>query len=184
MSDLSRRYAQAFYELAVENGQEEVFFSQLQVVKKALLDEEPIKAFFQWPLISGVEKEKLVKKVILDQGFHKYVQSFILFLIRKNRVLLLEEIIFCYQFYQDAKKGLLRGSLESTKLLTEEEKKEFEEALSGIVKKKVSLSQKQNLQFGGGVLVKLQGRVFNDTILFHLERLNKKLNTKVEQLWN
>ena len=184
MSELSRRYAKAFYELALESGKEKDFFQQLQFVKQVLFEDPQVKVFFQWPLVKAFEKEELFKKAISGRGLHVYVESFVLFLIKKNRFMLFEEIISCYQFYRDIKKGLLRGTLEGAKLLEEGEKKEFEEVLSKMTKKKVILSQKQNSNCVGGVLVKIQGRVFNDTVLFHLEKLNKQFNRRVEQLWN
>ncbi|MDE0120094.1 MAG: ATP synthase F1 subunit delta [Bdellovibrionales bacterium] len=177
MSLVAYNYARALKE-NFKKEQEEDFFSFLKELKelKKVLDLSEIKAFFISPVIPVKEKKEGLKKIFEKFTFDKLICSFLLFLLDKKRWKELNAILACLTDIENQMKGVLLAEVESVEPLSPDLQKSLEKTLEGFFGKKIFLTEKKASQkIIGGLRVRAQGFIFDDTLLFHLTQMKNQI---------
>ena len=87
---VSKEYAKAIFEIALENKKEDQYLELLKMVLKTLDKNEDFKKILNSPFVSGAEKEDIINNVFreIDEDF----LHFLFVLIKNQRFYLIEEI--------------------------------------------------------------------------------------------
>ncbi len=176
--NLARRYANALFLTAKENNEEEVVYNELKVFADAF-NETEITEFFANPVNSLSSQVAVIKKLTDGLKMSETLKNFIHLLSEKNRVQLVAEIIESYQNLIDEKNGVTRGEVISSHMLTPQEREKIEDIVSKKTKKRVILTYKEDANLLGGLIAKVGGYTFDDTLTMHLGRLNEDLRRRV-----
>ena len=174
-TEVSSRYASALYDLALESNTQDNIFAELRAVKKLFEKEVEIKNFISSVLVKPSDKEEAIKKAITDKGLSKETESFLLLLAKKNRLSLFDDIVGAYQDRADADHGVTRGTVQTTTVLSPEERHNVEKFVSEATGKKVILTYTEEPSLIGGLTVQVGSYKFDDTLASHLRRLKEEL---------
>lgn len=200
--EIADRYGQAFYMLVKEQGQKKHIqidlilkdFQQLQVILK-----QPIKAqgqishnlfdLLSSPLLSLREKTSFMDKVFQTQtSFGNQPESpyidlsqvtldFLKFLLYKNRIANILDIIKAFQDQHDLSQNRVRGHVFSYQDLTSEEKTQIEMAISKRLQKQVCFEYSKDLSLLGGILVKVGSLFFDGSLSHQLNLLRQQVTS-------
>ena len=127
LSEVSQRYAKAFYELVASKGQTDVVLNDFRIFLQGLtessMEQKTSKVFDRYqkskiftllsgPLLTIEQKRKLIDDVFgVEQGLVSAVSiDFLKFLLHKNRIDNILEIITAFRNRHDRQENLIRGS--------------------------------------------------------------------------
>ena len=178
MREVSLRYANALYDLSSCSGKQSLILSELKALENLFVKDKEVQEFFASPLIKDVEKENVLKKSVKDKGLSEDVSNFVLILAQKGRMSIFSEVILSFQERSDKANGIVRGEVMSANPLSQEEKQEIQNVISGVIKKKVILTYIEDPNLIGGLVATVGSYTFNDTLTSHLTRLNDDLKRR------
>lgn len=192
LTEVSQRYAKAFYELVSSKDQVDVVLKDfkvfLQVFTESSIEEKTsellgrhqkskIFTLLSGPLLTIEQKRQLIDDIFGLQESRVSVISidFLKFLLHKNRIGHILEIIGAFSDKHDRQENLIRGQVFTHSDLTVEERAEVEKAMSERLNKQVSFKYFKRPSLLGGVLIKLDGWLFDGTISNQLVMLKEHL---------
>ncbi len=178
VSNIAKRYSQAIFEISQNKSNTEQVFKELKALKEAFSGEE-INSFFTNPTVGRQDKMDCAQKIVKEFQFSEEVKSFLLMLAENNRLSILENIVEEFQFFNDQAHSVTRGEVTSSHVLTPEEREQIETIVSKKTNKRVILTYKEDPKLIGGLIAKVDGYTFDDTITMHLNRLNEDLKRRV-----
>ena len=178
-SELALRYASALYSISKEKGSQDATFAELKALNELIQKNKDIKLFLESPLYKAADKEKSLSASLENQKISDDVKNFVLVLARKNRLSIFSEVLSAFEAQRDREHGVTRGSVESTGVLSAEERKEVDKFVSEATNKKVILSYSENPDLIGGLVARVGSYTFDDSLSSHLNRLKDQLNRSV-----
>ncbi|MCB0369290.1 MAG: ATP synthase F1 subunit delta, partial [Bdellovibrionales bacterium] len=167
-------YAKALYAISKESGSLSNIQAQLLSLSEALND-QGIRDFINNPDITLSQKKTTINKVLESVKLASEVKSFVNLLIDRKRVTLLPEIATVFGDIVDNDNGVTRGSVISAKPLTDEALASLENKITQVLKKKIVLTAKEDPSMIAGVVAKVGGWTFDDSLETHLKNLNEEL---------
>lgn len=172
ISAVAKKYSLALVSSSDSNV--EKVLSELFAFAGVLAADSSLENFFANPVISSDEKFKVLDLAVAK--FSGTTVGFIKTLIENKRVTSLPGIISGVQELLDEKKGISRGRVLSAQALGEELKKNLEEKIQAVVKRKIELSYDTNPGLMGGVVAHVGGWTFDDTLETQINKINDDLN--------
>lgn len=173
-SEVSKRYAKALFAVSKESGSLDKINSQLGALKLLLAD-SGVKSFLGDPKISTENKKNALSLSLNGKGVLPEIVKFIELLVLKKRITQLPEIVEAYETIIDTEAGLTRGVVLSAKPLSKESVQSLEAKISGILKKKIVLTNKEDASLIGGVVANVGGWTFDDSLETHLANISHNL---------
>ena len=192
LTEVSQRYAKAFYELVASKDQVDIVLKDfkmfLQVLTESSMEQETdgvsdryqkskIFTLLSGPLLTIEQKRRLIDDVFgVQQGLVSAISvDFLKFLLHKNRIDNILEIITAFRDRHDRQKNLIRGQVFSYYDLSTEERVQVEKAMADRLKKQVDFKYFKRPSFLGGILIRLDGLLFDGTIANQLVMLKEHL---------
>jgi len=173
LSPAARRYAKALFLSTQEKGEVAKVSEGVKALGKICGQPEVAKALVD-PRLGGPAKLQLVQQGL--EAPHPLVQGLLEVLKRKKRLSLLPEIPVAFGQYQDDSEGRLRGTLEASHPISDEEHAALEATFSQSTGKQVSLTASVNASLLGGVCVTLAGTRYDGSAKGRLEQYRSKLS--------
>lgn len=169
-------------------------FRKLQaILKQPIKDQSQISYNFfdllSSPLLSLKEKTSFIDKVFqtqMDKGnqpgyphieLSQITLDFLKFLLYKNRIANILDIIKAFQDQYDLSQNRVRGHVFSYLDLTSEEKTQIEVAISKRLQKQVCFEYSKDLSLLGGVLVKVGSLLFDGSLSHQLNLLRQQVTS-------
>ena len=177
MSYIASTYARAF---KGHFGPEETenFFSCVKELDQlnTALNQSEIKSFFISPAISIERKKRVLKHLFKSLKFNDLVCSFLFLLLDRKRWRSLNSIVKCLLDMERRKKGVVCVEVQAARKLTSELKERLAETLEKSFGKEVSLEEKRSSEeLMGGIKIRSEGLVLDDTLLFHLTQMENQI---------
>ncbi len=175
MSELSKRYAKAFFDYLKESGLISQVFPQME--RLSGISGEVFFEFVSSPVISVEEKQKVLEKTIeevLGDGSTE-ILNLVRLLVRKKRSEILPEVIRSFLQIVDEDQGVTRGSVVSASALNTDYKKMIEDKVIEMTKRNVVLNYVEDKSLIGGLVAQVGGWTFDDSLSSHLKRLRDQL---------
>ncbi len=172
---VSKVYAEALFDVAIELEQLDLIEQQLQSVCQLFNENPEYYELYRAPNIALDER-----KAILDQSFSGKIapelMNFLKLLLDKNRGFYILQIGEEFQELVEIHKGIIKGVVHVTCTLTDDQIKRLEVKLSESTGKQVLLKQKIDPEIIGGLVVHLGDKVIDNS-------LKKKLDDMKEDLF-
>ena len=172
---LAQTYARALKE-AFSPLEQEAFFACVEELKtlSSVLEQEEVKKFFLSPIIPvSIKKQALQKSAgaIGDKAF-----SFLCVLLERKRWKLFPTVVLCLGNEVEEMQGVVTAEVESAVPLSAEFLEKLKLKLKSFFNKEICLEIKPPLiELVGGIRVYAKGLVFDDTLLFHLTRMENQV---------
>lgn len=167
-------YGSALYQAACDVGKKEEILSEANELLEIFEHEKDLFAFFETPIISGMEKKKAVEK-IFEGKISEELLNFLFILIDKGRTRHFARAVKVYKELFDEDTGFSYGKIYSVGPLSDEKLKKFEEETSRLLQKNVKLENEQDASLIGGIKILIDGKIIDASVRKRLEEMNNTI---------
>ncbi|WP_315788959.1 ATP synthase F1 subunit delta [Fischerella sp. JS2] len=177
LGEIALPYAEALMSVAQSRNLTEEFGEDIRALLNLLSSSEELQKFLNNPFIQ-VEDRKAVLNQILGEGANTYFRNFLMLLVDRRRIMLLEDV--CRQYL-----ALLR-QIKQTVLAEVVSAVPLSEAQASAVKQKViamtnarevELETRIDPDIIGGVIIKVGSQVIDASLRGQLRRLSLRLTS-------
>lgn len=171
---LSRRYTKALFQLAQEAGAEEPIGAELEAFHAAYSGSE-LRVVLTNPAFAVATRKKVLTQVTQSQQLSALTIHFLSLLLERDRLAYLPAIVGCYRRLLNEVKGRVEAKVVSAGALEPALVERLRAELRGISGKEVVLQQETDATLVGGLLVELEGKIYDGTVRTQLERMKQRL---------
>ncbi len=171
---LSRRYGKAIFALAREEHGEENFAGELDRFVEAY-NTSPLNSFLTNPTIGVQTRKNIALQIALALNFSSLVARFLAFLTERDRIAYLPSIALHYHRLLDEAKGRVEARVVSPTPLGDTMMENVNSVLRAICGKEVILKEETRPDLIGGLLIELEGKIYDGSIRTQLERMKESI---------
>ena len=173
VDSISRSYATALMDLLNENNMDiRNGLNELEEAKQ-IIDDELITKYLVHPSIRLDEKTSLIKSNF--KQFNSIIVSFLQVLVVNKRINLLADIIDAYQEKLDEIDGIIRIEIVSSDKIKDDLYNKLLKTLETKYQKKVIAKLSIDSSVMGGLIIKQNGYVLDDTLLNKLKAIKDNI---------
>jgi len=171
---LSRRYTKALFQLAREDRQEEPIGREIEEFHASYSTSELHKVLTN-PALAVDTRKKILTQVIQSQQLSLLTAHFIGLLLERDRLGNLPGIVSSYRRLLNEAKGRVEAKVVSASALESAMVEQLRARLHGISGKDVVLQQDTDPSLLGGLLIELEGKVYDGSIRTQLEKMKQRI---------
>ena len=169
----ARRYAQAVFELALENGELEKWFDDLTLLSDSVSNQEFLD-FLSQPRVTSEEKIRVVRDALGDL-VEPLALNLMSLLATKNIAHILPGITDRYQELLDAQQGIELAEAVTAIPLDDDEQRRITEMLSAMSGRDVRLTTRVDAEILGGMIIRIGDRVMDGSTRSRLRAMRREL---------
>jgi F-type H+-transporting ATPase subunit delta len=175
------RYAKALIDLSVEQKSLEQIHGDMKDFLAVLKKNPALEATLKSPVIIG-EKKFAVLKLIFGKSMHANSIAFFQIIIRKNRGMFLKAIAEAFIVQYNLIKNIARAEIKTAVALDEKTYAEVQDFIAKSTGKNIELKTTVQPELIGGIVVKMEDRLFDASIKGKLQQLKQELlNTYISK---
>jgi F-type H+-transporting ATPase subunit delta len=178
-SDIAKRYARAFFEIAAEEGLYEKYYDELNKFSSIIKDSEDLKDFLANPVFDQADKKAVVTTLLQKIQLSPLTTNFLNLLVDKGRIGILPDIEGCYRIYMDDILKRVRVSVHSAFPLSAELKGMLQKKLEELTSKQVDMSIAEDASLLGGIVVRVGDTLYDGSIRAQLNNINNLLGEEI-----
>jgi F-type H+-transporting ATPase subunit delta len=171
---LSRRYALALFQLARGAGNDEEIGREVEQFAAAYAV-PPLPTVLNNPAFTVQSRKKVVVQLAEHLKFSPSVIHFLSLLLDHDRIGYLPSVNFYYRRLQDDARGRVQAKVTATSALGADELGKLCSALKSISSREVVLEEETDSGLLGGLVVKMEGKVYDGSIRTQLEKMRKQI---------
>ncbi|HKA33480.1 MAG TPA: ATP synthase F1 subunit delta [Candidatus Binatia bacterium] len=171
---LSRRYAKALFQLAVAESKEDAVADEFTRFADVLAQPE-LKRALNDPAFSQRSRKNIVVRIARELELSLLATHFLELLIDNDRLSLYLGIVERYRRMLDDKKGQAEARVAAASPLDEGDVQRLRESLEKISGKKIIVQQESDPSLIGGVVVQLEGKIYDGSVRAQLEKMKKQV---------
>ena len=171
-----QRYAQAIFDLALENNEVEQWGQDLAVVSEAFQDSD-FAALMKHADMSAADKRAATGSVLA--GVSTMVRNLVDLLVSKGSVDSIAEVYTSYTELLDQHLGRQRVEVTTAIALDEAEANRITSFVSELVRREVVLTTKVDESILGGLVIQIGDRLLDGSTKARLDGLKNRLHTEI-----
>ena len=175
MSEVSREYAEAMFELARETQSEDAIAAGLKLVAGLVRRDPEILDFLAAPNIPKRERSAVLEKALSGQ-VPEFVLSLTQLMCESGNIRCIERCAEEYEEILNTARGLSTARVVSATALTEDQKRQLQQRLSEKTGRKVVLDCSVDESLLGGLVVTLDGKVMDGSLKHRLNEVREVMN--------
>lgn len=174
-SALTRRYAKALVELAVEQQAVDRYGEELATVNAVLAREGLLRQLLESPTLALDKKTAMLADLAAALELSVRMSDFLGLVLSKGRIGYLPQIEDAYRRLADDLSGVLRARVTSAVELDAAQQQAIGAGLEKQTGKKVALNVKVDPRLIGGVQAEIGGRLFDGSVRTQLQQIEESL---------
>lgn len=178
INQVAKRYAEALFELADEQGNISDIYSEVSDLNKVILDNKNLYDVLKSPFVRQEDKKNILEELFKGQ-VSEYSLNFLKVLIDNQRIIELDGIVSAYKSLFNERNNIEEGTVTTAVALEPEKVSELEQKLSAIYNKKVELENIIDEDILGGVLVRIGNEEIDGTVKSRLRDLKNSLSNLI-----
>ena len=171
-----QRYAQAIFDLALENNEVEQWGQDLEVVSEAFQDAD-FAALMKHADMSAADKRAATGSVLA--GVNAMVRNLVDLLVSKGSVDSIADVYTSYTELLDQHLGRQRVEVTTAIALDEAEANRITSFVSELVRREVVLTTKVDESILGGLVIQIGDRLLDGSTKARLDGLKNRLHTEI-----
>ena len=175
MSLAVRRYAQALLDIAFEEKCEEEVYEQFKLFYGQMKEDKQFERLMTEKILSSEELKATVSKIL--EGGNRYLVSFIMTLIDRNRMDEIMEMFLDFERGYKENKNILEAEAVTAIEMTEEQTEQVVKELSEKYGKTVVLKTSVDPSIIGGMVLYIGNEMIDASVKAKFEGLKKQLKT-------
>ena len=168
----AKRHAQAVFQLALESESIERWRSELKRLAETLADPD-LAAILEDPKLHTDQKMELIRNCL--PGLTQQALNLAFFLVARQRLGLLGQILTAYEIMADAQEGLEHATVVTAVPLDQKETESLVERLAKITGKRIVLDTKVDPDIIGGFVARIGDKLIDGSTRAKLGALKKGL---------
>jgi len=176
---IALKYAKGLFTAAKELNKTKEFGEELNQIKDLLISMPEVLSALQNPIYPPDIKMEIIEEILKVVKIDPEIQRFLKLLVERRRIQYIREIVTMYQELLDEELNIARGEVITAYPLSEEEKKELEEALKNYLKKEVILESKVDEGIIGGIKIRIGDLIFDGTLKTQLNKMKEIIKGEV-----
>lgn len=180
-SMVSKRYAGALIDLAVQNRALEAVEKDVKALESMVADSDDLKSLIRSPLFSADQQRKAIGAIAAKAKFHKLTTNFLNVLAENRRLNALEGLLKAIKQGLSEHRGEVKATVKTASALTAAQTKALQSAISKAVGSDVSLEAKTDPDILGGMIVTVGSHMIDDSVRRKLERLKNAMHGGANQ---
>lgn len=174
---MARRYAQALYDIAQDNGTLDILEEELKAVSTLIEEEQGIKRILTHPQIAVADKKEVVSQ-LFGGKVSETTLNFLYLIIDRHREAYLPSINVEYVRLANEARNRVDAIVTSARDLTEDQKQQLAKVLSRLAGKEVTPEFAVDASLMGGLVVRIGDKVIDGSVKHKLETLKQRLMSK------
>lgn len=170
---ISKRYAVALFNLAIETNKVDTFYEHVSLIVNSINDNQQILSIINHPSLSSESKFDIFKKSF--NSISEEIFGLISIIFNKNREAELIHIFNSFLALVDDFKGVVTATVFSAIKLSDTQLDNIKLNLSKQLNKEVIIEAKQDPSLIGGLLINVDGKVIDNSIKKSLLDIKKTL---------
>jgi F-type H+-transporting ATPase subunit delta len=171
---LSRRYGKAFFQLAQEGKREEAVGQEIEQFVKAYTS-SALQTVLNNPAFDIERRKKILEEVAKAVQLSALSVDFLSLLLERDRLAYLQSIVAYYRRLLNQTRGRVEGKVVAASALDAAALERLRETLRGISGKEVLLHEETNSELIGGLLVELEGKIYDGSVRTQLENMKERI---------
>ena len=180
---VSNTYGEALFELAVEEGKEDVFLDEIVVIQQAVKENPDFSRLMEHPQILKEQKLEVLENVFKGR-ISDELMGFLSLIVTKGRYEDIDGILEYYINGIKALKGIGVASVRSATELSDTLKKDIEKKLLDTTSyKSMEIDYSVDPDLIGGIVIRIGDRVVDNSVQTKLNKLQRELmNVQLKSL--
>lgn len=170
---VAKIYAEALFLAASDKKQVREYAGALISLRQLFAESPEFYGVFTSPIIDKQIKHKIIDGVC--KGFPADVVNLLHVLVIKHREKIFGGIISEYLKIIEEQDRVVPVEVVSAAALTEGQKKEISDMLSGALQRKIKIEEKVNADIVGGIIVKTEDLIIDGSLKNYLEQFRERL---------
>jgi len=171
---VSMRYAKAIYPVAKLEGNITAFITDLATIVNAINQSRELKLLVNSPIISPVKKNTIFSE-IFNEKVSVLAMNFLHLVVSKGRTKFIEGIYNCMNFLYNKENNIIKCQVVSAFELNDDTKEKIIQFLKDTTKANIIADYTVDNSIIGGLLVRIDDKVYDTTIKNKLKELKKSL---------
>lgn len=171
-STTARRYAEAAFAVAQQDGNSDQWLQDLKAVQEAL-KRPVVESFFDDPNIS--REERLETLPMLFPSAPAHVLNLLRILSSRHRMHLVPQVVAEFEHLVNEAQGVVEATVTVARPIEEEERREIAQRLSQVTGKNVEVQTEVDPNIIGGVVIRVGDQLVDASIAGRLQRLRQQL---------
>ncbi|MCK8816394.1 ATP synthase F1 subunit delta [Natroniella sulfidigena] len=172
---VAEKYAQALFELAVEEETLDKTQQEFSEVIRMVNEVEELKQVLEHPKLAVKQKRELFDNVFSDE-ISEMLLNFIKLLFDKRREIYLEDVYQQFEGLISAQRNKIEVAVKAPIELSEKNKNSLKGKLEKFTGKEVDLDIEIQPDLLGGLIVKIGDKVIDGSLSNQLNKMKKNLN--------
>lgn len=174
-SDLAKRYARAFFDIAVEEGKIEEYGKELVSFASMVLQNKALQEFLANPIFELKSKKAVVEELLGLVKMSERTANFLRLLVDKQRIGMLGEVENAYKELMDKSLKKVRVSVRTAYPLTAELEQTLKQRVAEMTGKEVEMTVEDDTALIGGLVVRVGDTLYDGSIKAQLGNIRKLL---------
>ena len=175
ISNISKRYARAFFEIATEEKQLERYYNELHQFASIIAQNKALSDFLANPVFEQGSKKGIVKSIIGKMQLSAMTISFLNLLVDKKRIDILHDIVICYRQLMDETLKRVSVNVKTAFALSDELRSSISSCLEKAIGKKVDMTVEEDPTLLGGVVIGVGDTLYDGSIKNQLNNMRNLL---------
>ena len=172
-TETSERYARALFELVSENSELDSAETSVNNFLKIYNSSPEFVSFIKNPTQSNKTQLEAIDIISKNLNFPKNLKNFLSLLIKKRRIFFVKKIMSNFLKFCSKKRGEVKASLISSKILSKEELHEISSQFSQSAGTKIKFDYSVDENLIGGVKIQLGSLMVDTSIKNKLKKYEK-----------
>ena len=175
ISNISRRYARAFFDIATEQKQIEQYYNELDQFASVVSQNKSLSDFLANPVFEQESKKGVVDSLIAKLKLSGMTISFLRLLVDKKRIDILSDIVVCYRQLMDEALKKVRVHVKTAYALSDELRSFISVSLEKSMGKEVEMTVEEDPALIGGVVIGVGDTLYDGSIKNQLNNMRNLL---------
>jgi F-type H+-transporting ATPase subunit delta len=175
ISNISKRYARAFFEIAQEEKKLEQYYNELKQFSSIITQDKNLHQFLANPVFEQASKKEVVEKIISKLQLSAMTVNFLKLLVDKKRIDILSDIESCYRQLMDEALKKVRVHLKTAFPLSPELQAFINSSLEKTTGKQVEITVEKDPNLLGGIVIGVGDTLYDGSIKNQLNNMRNLL---------
>jgi F-type H+-transporting ATPase subunit delta len=149
--------------------------AQLRLAEALLSGSKQLEHALLSPAVSKARKKTVIEKLATEMALHRLIHNFLLVVVKNRRTRELPAMRRSFEEAVDERLGWAPAEIASAKDLSDEQKKEIEQALESKLGKSIRARYEVDPGLIGGIRARVASREYDATIKGKLESMRQRL---------
>jgi F-type H+-transporting ATPase subunit delta len=175
ISNISKRYARAFFEIAAKEKKLEQYYIELNKFSSIIAENKALLEFLSNPIFEQENKKAVIEKIIGKLGFANITVNFLKLLVDKKRIDSLSDIEACYRQLMDEALKKVRVTLKTAFPLSEKLQDYINSNMEKITGRKVEITVETDSGLLGGIVIGVGDTLYDGSVKNQLNSMRNLL---------